>query len=117
MACASSIRSRCSSLIASIPDLDDLAAYGHTDKEAVAHVTELNCRSMRSRSAMRRSSVIRLDQVGPSWPPPLLALIRLWRKRGPGVEAHLGQSGEAFDLCKRGALVLVVPKSNRREHY
>ena len=27
--------------IASIPDLDDLAAYGHTDKDAVAHVTEL----------------------------------------------------------------------------
>jgi predicted RNase H-like HicB family nuclease len=27
--------------IASIPDLDDLAAYGHTDKDAVAHVAEL----------------------------------------------------------------------------
>jgi hypothetical protein len=29
------------SLFASIPDLGDLAAYGDTDKEAVAHVTEL----------------------------------------------------------------------------
>src|SRR5229473_1898954 len=27
--------------IASIPDLGDLAAYGDTDKDAVAHVTEL----------------------------------------------------------------------------
>ena len=27
--------------IASIPDLSDLAAYGDTDKDAVAHVTEL----------------------------------------------------------------------------
>jgi predicted RNase H-like HicB family nuclease len=27
--------------IASIPDLDDLAAYSHADKDAVAHVTEL----------------------------------------------------------------------------
>jgi hypothetical protein len=27
--------------IASIPDLWDLAAYGDTDKDAVAHVTEL----------------------------------------------------------------------------
>jgi hypothetical protein len=50
----------------------------------------------------------------PSWLPPLLlALIRLWRKRGPSVEGHLGQSGEAFDLCKRETLVLFVPGSNR----
>ena len=27
--------------VASIPDLGDLAAYGDTDKDAVAHVTEL----------------------------------------------------------------------------
>jgi predicted RNase H-like HicB family nuclease len=27
--------------IASIPDLGDLAAYGNTDKDAVAHVTDL----------------------------------------------------------------------------
>jgi predicted RNase H-like HicB family nuclease len=27
--------------IASIPDLEDLAAYGDTDKDAVAHVAEL----------------------------------------------------------------------------
>ena len=27
--------------IASIPDLGELAAYGHSDKDAVAHVTEL----------------------------------------------------------------------------
>jgi predicted RNase H-like HicB family nuclease len=27
--------------IASVPDLEDLAAYGLTDKDAVAHVTEL----------------------------------------------------------------------------
>jgi hypothetical protein len=27
--------------IASIPDLGELAAYGHSDKDSVAHVTEL----------------------------------------------------------------------------
>ena len=27
--------------IASMPDLDDLAAYGHTGRGAVAHVTDL----------------------------------------------------------------------------
>ena len=35
---------------------------------------------------------------------------------GPGVEAHLGKSGEAFDLCKRETFVLVVPKSKRSEN-
>jgi predicted RNase H-like HicB family nuclease len=34
--------------IASIPDLDDLAAYGHTDKDAVAHVTELASQRVRA---------------------------------------------------------------------
>ncbi len=32
-----------------------------------------------------------------------------------GVEAHLGQSGEAVDLCKGETFVLVVPKSERSE--
>ena len=34
---------------------------------------------------------------------------------GPGVEAHLRKSSEAFDLCKRETFVRVVPKSKRRE--
>jgi predicted RNase H-like HicB family nuclease len=34
--------------IVSIPDLDDLAAYGHTDKDAVAHVTELASERVRA---------------------------------------------------------------------
>jgi predicted RNase H-like HicB family nuclease len=34
--------------IASIPDLGDLAAYGDTDKDAVAHVTELAAERVRS---------------------------------------------------------------------
>ena len=34
--------------VASIPDLDDLAAYGDTDKDAVAHVTELARESVRA---------------------------------------------------------------------
>ena len=33
--------------IASIPDLGDLAAYGDTDKDAVAHVTELAAERVR----------------------------------------------------------------------
>ena len=31
--------------VASIPDLWDLAAYGETDKDAIAHVTELAVRA------------------------------------------------------------------------
>jgi predicted RNase H-like HicB family nuclease len=34
--------------IASIPDLEDLAAYGKTDKDAVAHVTELASERVRA---------------------------------------------------------------------
>jgi predicted RNase H-like HicB family nuclease len=34
--------------IASIPDLDDMAAYGHTDKDAVAHLTELASERVRA---------------------------------------------------------------------
>jgi predicted RNase H-like HicB family nuclease len=34
--------------IASIPDLGDLAAYGHSDKDAVAHVTELASQHVRA---------------------------------------------------------------------
>jgi predicted RNase H-like HicB family nuclease len=34
--------------ITSIPDLEDLAAYGHTDKDAVAHVTELASQRVRA---------------------------------------------------------------------
>jgi len=34
--------------IASIPDLGDLAAYGDTDKDAVAHVTDLAAKSVRA---------------------------------------------------------------------
>jgi predicted RNase H-like HicB family nuclease len=34
--------------IASIPDLWDLAAYGDTDKDAVAHVTDLAAERVRA---------------------------------------------------------------------
>jgi predicted RNase H-like HicB family nuclease len=34
--------------VASIPDLGDLAAYGHSDKDAVAHVTDLARAHVRS---------------------------------------------------------------------
>jgi predicted RNase H-like HicB family nuclease len=34
--------------VARIPDLNDLAAYGGTDKDAVAHVTELARESVRA---------------------------------------------------------------------
>src|ERR1700716_4345205 len=34
--------------IASIPDLGDLAAYGDTDKDAVAHVTDLETERVRA---------------------------------------------------------------------
>jgi predicted RNase H-like HicB family nuclease len=34
--------------LASIPDLEDLAAYGDTDKDAVAHVTDLASERVRA---------------------------------------------------------------------
>ena len=34
--------------VASIPDLGDLAAYGDTDKDAVAHVTDLAAQCVRA---------------------------------------------------------------------
>jgi predicted RNase H-like HicB family nuclease len=37
-----------SRFIASIPDLGDLAAYGDTDKDAVAHVTDLAAERVRA---------------------------------------------------------------------
>jgi hypothetical protein len=33
-----------------------------------------------------------------------------------GIPREHWQSGEAFDLCKRETLVLVIPKSKRREN-
>lgn len=45
--------------------------------------------------------------------PP--AFTGVWLMHRLGVEAHLGQSGEAVDLCKGETFVLVVPKSERSE--
>jgi predicted RNase H-like HicB family nuclease len=61
--------------IASIPDLDDLAPYGHTDKDAVAHVTELVSQRVRAaveggqpvpprRKSSEMPSQIRSKEVG-----------------------------------------------------
>ena len=71
--------------IASIPDLGDLAAYGDTDKDAVAHVTDLASESVRMaveggqpvpprRQCSEMPSHIRSKEVGqamiPVWPTP-----------------------------------------------
>jgi len=61
--------------IASIPDLEDLAAYSHTDKDAVAHVTELASQRVRAaveggqpvpprRQSSEMPSQIRTKEVG-----------------------------------------------------
>jgi len=61
--------------IASIPDLGDLAAYGDTDKHAVAHVTELASKRVRAaiedgqpvpqrRHSSEMPSLIRSKEVG-----------------------------------------------------
>jgi len=78
--------------IASIPDFEDLAAYGHTDKDAVAHVTELASQRVRAtveggqpvpprRQSSAMPSQIRSKEIGraiipvevgrrEAWPPP-----------------------------------------------
>jgi predicted RNase H-like HicB family nuclease len=82
--------------IASIPDLWDLAAYGDTDKDAVAHVTELAGERVRAalddghqvpprRQCSEMPSHIRSKEVGraiipvevgrrEAWPTPLYHL-------------------------------------------
>jgi predicted RNase H-like HicB family nuclease len=61
--------------VASIPDLWDLAAYGDTDKDAVAHVTDLAAERVRAavddgqalprrRQASEMPSQIRSKEVG-----------------------------------------------------
>jgi predicted RNase H-like HicB family nuclease len=66
--------------IASIPDLEDLAAYGETDKDAVAHVTVLAADHVRAvvesgqaapraRHAAELPSAIRSKEVGRSLIP------------------------------------------------
>jgi predicted RNase H-like HicB family nuclease len=61
--------------VASIPDLGDLAAYGDTDKDAVAHVTDLAAERVRAavddgqpvpprRHSSEMPSHIRSNEVG-----------------------------------------------------
>ena len=49
--------------IASIPDLGDLAAYGDTDKDAVAHVTDLAAERVRAATRLSRAGDPRADHV------------------------------------------------------
>ena len=49
--------------IASILDLEDLTAYGDTDKDAVAHVTELAAERVRSAVESQRSGPLRCGVV------------------------------------------------------
>jgi hypothetical protein len=41
-----------------------------------------------------------------------LAVTRVWLKRGPSVEVHLGQLGQACDFRKSETLVLFVQKAS-----
>ena len=62
--------------IASIPDLWDLAAYGDTDKDAVAHVTELA--SERVRAALDDGQQVPLRRRSSEMPTH----IRSWEEVG-----------------------------------
>ena len=77
----------------SIPDLDDLAAYGHTDKDAVAHVTELA--SQRARAAVHCALKTCLEcpglPDGPVMPLPQR------RGFGPLVSPPIGTSDGPLD--------------------
>jgi predicted RNase H-like HicB family nuclease len=75
--------------IASIPDLGDLAAYGDTDKDAVAHVTELAAKNVRAAVAdgqpvpqRRRSSempsYVRSKEVGRAMIPVEVGRREAW---------------------------------------
>jgi predicted RNase H-like HicB family nuclease len=76
--------------IASIPDLWDLAAYGDTDKDAVAHVTDLA--SERVRTALDDGQQI----------PP--------RRQSSELPSHMGELSSRWRLGagKRGRLRLIT---------
>jgi predicted RNase H-like HicB family nuclease len=75
--------------IASIPDLGDLAAYGHTDKHAVAHVTALAAERVRAvvddgqpvpprRQCSEMPSQIRSKEVGRAMIPVEVGRREAW---------------------------------------
>jgi predicted RNase H-like HicB family nuclease len=75
--------------IASIPDLWDLAAYGDTDKDAVAHVTELASERVRAalddgqqvpprRQSSEMPSHIRSKEVGRAMIPVEVGRREAW---------------------------------------
>jgi hypothetical protein len=55
------------------------------------------------------SSSASLIKAPCSGPTPPTTVIRLCREGTACVDVHQRRGGEAFDLCKRSALVLVVP--------
>jgi predicted RNase H-like HicB family nuclease len=75
--------------IASIPDLGDLAAYGDTDKDAVAHVTELAAENVRAavadgqpvpqrRHSSEMPSYVRSKEVGRAMIPVEVGRREAW---------------------------------------
>ena len=75
--------------VASIPDLWDIAAYGDTDKEAVAHVTELASERVRAalddgqqvpprRQSSEMPSHIRSKEVGRAMIPVEVGRREAW---------------------------------------
>jgi predicted RNase H-like HicB family nuclease len=75
--------------VASIPDLWDIAAYGDTDKDAVAHVTELASERVRAalddgqqvpprRQSSEMPSHIRSKQVGRAMIPVEVGRREAW---------------------------------------
>jgi predicted RNase H-like HicB family nuclease len=75
--------------IASIPDLRDLAAYGDTDKNAVAHVTDLAAERARAavddgqpvpprRQCSEMSSYVRSKEVGRALIPVEVGCREAW---------------------------------------
>jgi predicted RNase H-like HicB family nuclease len=75
--------------IASIPDLWDLAAYGDTDKDAIAHVTELASERVRAalddgqqvplrRRSSEMPSAIRSKEVGRAMIPVEVGRREAW---------------------------------------
>jgi predicted RNase H-like HicB family nuclease len=75
--------------IASIPDLGDLAAYGDTDKDAVAHLTELAAKNVRAavangqpvpqrRHSSEMPSYVRSKEVGRAMIPVEVGRREAW---------------------------------------
>ena len=108
--------------IASIPDLGDLAAYGDTDKDAVAHVTDLAGERVRAavedgqpvpprRHSSEMPSHIRSKEVGRAIIP-----VEVERRRRGQLRLTTCLLKRTLDACDSAAAISVSMEDAAQAH-